>query len=860
MKILVSRSGVTNQYVEGLHTKIEGEGYLFVVGVQNSEADGYISLSKLLLDYDLTMKVINETRGASVIMTDKSPAIVISHVSDTLMTENIIDVTGVFESVNNKEIIGRLTEVNEDELPEVAKQLNQRFYYMWNREPVELITAGNISEVLNMLYDAKVTMRGESKTGVDLDQLTRDIPKERLDSYNEGKSLSAYRYEIKATVVQQKPEDRVMIRLPRVRDIQTWARQGMDSQAISLPNPVDLAHYEHEIFTSGVYHTFIQQDLPAPDFYNRWRNDVAIGFQDFDSNGINAFIDHDPDIVQGSVNNNVSTIYENEKELETDLNNMIKSYMFSQLPPDNKSTERVEQLFETGMVPPEIVSYFKELIEIILTAHWQHTGLVPYVNLYEDDMDSAEDEEEMDSTDYRAAILGDVNSYRPEDIVELISESLNKILIEARIENGASELTRMVIQLLRWGSRKISRLQLFDNQYLDMNTLTVTSSAGMVEELKYTTDSEGYLLTPRAFITKELSQDTVKLYGTKSDKVIVGVLLNANTYTGNDSENVGNSLMFLTLIDYMKLTKSPISQSNFCERFGIDMSTIEVTKFIKESEILNGELEEMKAEDLTSRMLSNSNVVTIVESTTLLQIALRTKKDPGTYQYLKAYVENGDNFNIKEVREQYKINSIQEFMKAVHSNLPQERLIRFNLFEESMSFLGDIQISDLRDKEKYDRLKEVAMRYSEGKFLESKKAPSTGTSKSSVFTSGSNEGATDLDKLVETYMTLQVVSKIGKPKGKSQVRLTDTNGEGNLGAVVLLAMEQDRVIQVLCLDDKSVQGASGLSKFGRIDGILVTVEEGLKLLQESPEKFLEQKKIALFKDMESYNIYINMNK
>lgn len=193
--------------------------------------------------------------------------------------------------------------------------------------------------------------------------------------------------------------------------------------------------------------------------------------------------DVDIHTITGNVDSNDLEIQENEKEFYTAMQELIE-YGIKQRYPNNT----LQECIEAGYDDPKVTSYLTQLALIVATWNWSHTGNYSMsFNFLDEDADSEVSEDMNDDGDETSGAKSYVkNPYMDDNKVTADAEYFLRDYINKAIRNkNVYAPAEAIIKLLRWGSRKPSRLKLKGvEEYLDLNNLRVENMSGSFKGLE----------------------------------------------------------------------------------------------------------------------------------------------------------------------------------------------------------------------------------------------------------------------------------------------------------------------------------------------------------------------------------------
>lgn len=286
--------------------------------------------------------------------------------------------------------------------------------------------------------------------------------------------------------------------------------------------------------------------------------------------------------------------------------NALRSLMDVAMQRENPDMD-VESCLEAHQYSKVVEEYLNNISLMGLFQNWSHNGLVPY-NL-EDELTIAEVDEDDDDGEYKESSNSDNSDAEGKRSFSLDMFGNNEAFDGAALlSNIIEDICRQdpyyaiefAIKLNRFGDRKPTRLSILGGRYLDLNTLTVSTSNGNLASLEIYEDEEGNNLFPISTIRfSDIMTDKQykNAHFLQMDSITMDVgLICVRKF--KDMED--KQLVCLSFIDIVEIYRSP---KPVCKIKGIDLvddkfvisqeivdlvgdnykSTREVTSLIKES-------------------------------------------------------------------------------------------------------------------------------------------------------------------------------------------------------------------------------------------------------------------------------------
>lgn len=271
----------------------------------------------------------------------------------------------------------------------------------------------------------------------------------------------SYKYinaSINRTEFMRKPEDKVFIHVPSYEEV------------ISQPS---------SSFIPSKKEIFIPYRIPE-FFYPKYKQYLSKD-------------DNESDIIGNSENNDLP-IQENELEFYETLKELVL-YGIHQSYPD----KQIEECVQANVGSQEVRDFLVDMAVNVAPWNWMHTALYPIERIAEDDNDI----DEMEVSDSSGDSLESSQIYlaRESGAGKLFSgeNELSRYILDATCNNIFAPC-EAIIKLLRWGSRKPSRLKLDGTgKYYDLNTSFLFTQSGSFKNLEIIKDN-GNTLSPAGII------------------------------------------------------------------------------------------------------------------------------------------------------------------------------------------------------------------------------------------------------------------------------------------------------------------------------------------------------------------------
>lgn len=225
-------------------------------------------------------------------------------------------------------------------------------------------------------------------------------------------------------------------------------------------------------------------------------SDVFIPYKDVKLKGVDykRFLDAtgtNIEEVEGSSDNITSKLYDEETRFYTALCELHKSLLQIEYP--NQSIEDCITYKQSSVT---FRQYIIEFMLKVLSYHWNHTGMLP-VSFDVDDSD-VDDDSDVGATD--SASSNKLFNATVNDLTD--GEDIITKMMEGEFLKDIFFPINLLIQALRFGDKKPSKLKLFeDKKYFDLNTFIYTTTSGSYNSYEVKLTDSGCIYTPLRLIT-----------------------------------------------------------------------------------------------------------------------------------------------------------------------------------------------------------------------------------------------------------------------------------------------------------------------------------------------------------------------
>ena len=618
------------------------------------------NLLEMLLQQNIVLKVkaINGT----------NPYIITQNLSDPRTVKCVKNIKPVLETLMKISKMEPITESNKL-LPELSKVLSQKFGSPFSVED------------LVKIYNSYIDLQGYFKNSISLDLsrvgqafLTLDSNKSVLDKYKLNakiKDLWFLDEKINQTLVQEHPEDKLFMRLPDYESLTTRdSSAGLveDLQNMIQPYKAEAAKYSHlpsdkrpsDLLRTPNYASYVLKGDPSYDIKN----------------------------VIGNTSNNDLPIQPNEEEFYRALCSLCDFTEKKKNPDDYNNISAVDDL-STPFFPTLNIDFKDFIINIIAKAlqiNYAHTAFVPVT------VDKEIDED--DDSDNTAIATSSVDSsyafyYSDKNPGQQLASDIVLNYIESETGDPHA-LCEAAVKLLRWGSRKPTKLKVSGAKtYLSLDTFREESTSGSFDTMELQL-ADGCALRPTpvklALNANFADRDFIRTLGFSPQRFGIPVgITTYKQYLSSGNEALVQTI-HMSLIDLVYNLLTGVSTAND-KVYGYSYNT--TTKRI-----------EVK-EEVLANLTKNVNVEQAVIQTTTSTEGTVEFYQPGIVKdiFLKYNVWNAtrcsvlsqinkykDSNDLKVLNEYYSTNESELISLAQEGVLPAEALT-INMFRQVLNVL-----------------------------------------------------------------------------------------------------------------------------------------------------------------------------
>lgn len=286
--------------------------------------------------------------------------------------------------------------------------------------------------------------------------------------------------------------------------------------------------------------------------------------------------------VLGSPENNTLDIQPNEQRFYNSLVSLM-NYGISQEFPD----KTIEECVANGIGSTVVLEYIKSIALVASMINWSHTGFIPVSSisaLMEED-DDAPQEDEVGSSEMESNKAYGMDNLSIETFVD--GELVIQQIIDKAFSKDIYEPIKIAIKLLRWGSRKPTRLFIEHTQsFLDLNAFTFVRSSGNFVSTEIESNEKGNnLFIIGNVVASDIVSDRryMNSLGLKSTNlnIPVGVMCERKYKNSNEKQVI--------FVSYIDIIKAYNNNESLCKIEGISMENGRLILSPEAREILDGE-------------------------------------------------------------------------------------------------------------------------------------------------------------------------------------------------------------------------------------------------------------------------------
>ena len=227
-------------------------------------------------------------------------------------------------------------------------------------------------------------------------------------------------------------------------------------------------------------------------------SDVFIPYKDVKLKGVDykRFLDAtgtNIEEVEGSSDNVTSELYDEEVRFYEALCELHKSLLQIEYP-----NQSIEDCITYKVSSTTFKQYITEFMLKVLSYHWNHNGMLP-VSFDADDPD-IDDDSDSDTGSSDSASSNKLFNASVADLSD--GEMIISGVINSEFTKDIFFPIRLLIQALRFGDKKPSKLKLFDDKsYFDLNGFVYTTTSGSYNSYEVKLTESGCIYTPVRLIT-----------------------------------------------------------------------------------------------------------------------------------------------------------------------------------------------------------------------------------------------------------------------------------------------------------------------------------------------------------------------
>lgn len=333
---------------------------------------------------------------------------------------------------------------NENQLKQVAVTISGALNKQIGKE---VFKADDITEYYNAIQKFKKYREKELafKIAIPLNYLKNyQRTSELINSINSSLTahLSFISSGINKNEFMRSANDRVFIKLPSYEELYSQTFESLMPDIRSIFQP-----YKNPKFYTPEYNKYLSKE------------------------------DNELDII-GYTDNNDLPVQDNEQDFYNAMCELIR-YGASQAYPDKD----VEECIKQNIGSTDVRDFLIELCLKVAGWNWMHTNLLPPVKLATADDDDSDDNDDKATSSDEDDMQGN-KMFFMQDVYTDGEEILKAYILDAT-RNNIFAPAEAVVKLLRWGSRKPSRIKLQGaEKYFDMNKFFLVSNSGSFANLE----------------------------------------------------------------------------------------------------------------------------------------------------------------------------------------------------------------------------------------------------------------------------------------------------------------------------------------------------------------------------------------